>query len=116
MKKNKYNYLDNIPVINGDIVWNKIENMVVIDQEHKGFYNFLAQKIFHTPRISKVKLDDFGSFVWLQMDGSRTIYDIGKLVSNEFGKDAEPLYERLIKFFYTLKDVNFVSFQKKVGK
>lgn len=114
MKKNKYNYLDNIPVINGDIVWKEHNGLVTVDQEHKGLYAKLAQKIFKTPRVSHVDLDYFGSFVWMQIDGTRSIYEIGKIVKAEYGEAAEPLYERLSKFFYTLKDVDFVAFKKKV--
>ena len=114
--KNKTNYLDNIPVINGDIVWKENNKLVTIQQEHKGFYNTLAQKVFKTPRVSNIDLDKFGSFVWLQIDGERSIFEIGKLVSAEFGEAAEPLYERLSKFFYTLNEEKFVTLRKKAGK
>ncbi len=114
MKKNKANYLDNIPVIRGDIVWKEYNGLVTVNQEHKGFYAKIAQKVFKTPKTSYVDLDAFGSFVWLQIDGKRSIYEIGKLVKEEYGEAAEPLYERLSKYFYTLKDVDFVAFKKKV--
>lgn len=112
--RKKENYLDNIPVINGDIVWEEHNGLVTVKQQHKGFYAAIAQKVFKTPKHSKIDLDRFGSFVWLQIDGKRSIFEIGKLVSKEFGKDAEPLYERLSKYFYTLKDVNFITLKKKV--
>lgn len=110
--KKKVNYLENIPVIYGDILWNEEDGIVTVHQENKGFYNKIAQKIFKTPAVSKVALDEFGSFVWKQIDGQRNIIEIGEIVSKEFGNKAEPLYERLSKYFYTLKDVGFVSFKK----
>ena len=111
--RKKVNYLDNIPVINGDIVWEKEDGIVTVLQKHKGIYSKIAQKFFHTPKVSMVDLDEFGSFVWCQINGERTIYDIGQIVLAEFGKDAEPLYDRLSKYFYTLKDVDFISFKKR---
>jgi len=110
--KFKDNYLDKIPVRNGDFAWTENNGLVTVQQENTGVYNTLAQKFFKSPRVSNVDLDKFGSFVWLQIDGERSIYEIGVLVKAKFGKDAEPLYERLAKYFYTLENVHFVSYKK----
>jgi Coenzyme PQQ synthesis protein D (PqqD). len=107
------NYLDKIPVRNGDFGWVENNGLVTVEQENKGTYDRLAQKLFKTPKVSHVDLDRFGSFVWLQIDGERTIGQIGVLVKEKFGKDAEPLYERLAKYFYTLNEVKFISYKKK---
>lgn len=115
--KKKANYLDNIPAIGGDIVWEKDdENLVIVVQEHEGIYSKIAQKFFSSPKQSKIHLDAFGSFVWLQIDGESDIYEIGKKVKDQFGKKAEPLYERLSTFFATLKDVGFITFKNKEEK
>ena len=58
--------------------------------------------MFKKPRVSHIALDAYGSFVWRQMDGKRNIYDISQLVAEEFGKDAEPVIERAVKFMQTL--------------
>lgn len=110
--KFKDNYLDKIPVRNGDFAWTENNGLVTVQQENTGVYNTIAQKFFKSPRVSNVDLDKFGSFVWLQIDGERSIYEIGVLVKAKFGKDAEPLYERLAKYFYTLENVHFVSYKK----
>lgn len=110
--KFKDNYLDKIPVRNGDFAWTENNGLVTVQQENTGVYNTIAQKFFKSPRVSNVDLDKFGSFVWLQIDGERSIYEIGILVKAKFGKDAEPLYERLAKYFYTLENVHFVSYKK----
>ena len=112
-KKKNENYLDNIPVINGDICWEEDDNqLIVIKQENKGFYSKIAQKFFDRPKVSNIHLDEFGSFVWKQIDGEKDIAEIGKSVSEEFGKDAEPLYERLSAYMYRLRDVKYISFRK----
>ena len=58
--------------------------IVTVDMVHKGIFDKLAQKLWVTPKVSHVKLDRFGSFVWKQMDGNRNIIDIGVLVREEF--------------------------------
>ena len=68
--------------------------------ENKGFYNWLAQKLFKRPRFSYIDLDEFGSFVWKQMDGKRTIY----------GDRAEPVVERLVKYFQILYRNHFIGY------
>lgn len=112
-KKKDQNYLEKIPVRNPEFSWKEDElGMVTVDMVHKGIFDKLAQKLWVTPKVSHVKLDRFGSFVWKQMNGSRNIMDIGVLVREEFGDQAEPLYERLAKFVKMLKDNRFVTFGK----
>ena len=60
--------------------------------------------------------DHFGSFIWKQIDGKKDVYQIGRLVKDKFGEEAEPLYERLAKFLHILRSNDFilyVNLQKK---
>ena len=112
-KRKDQNYLEKVPVRNPEFAWKEDDQgMVTVDMVHKGIFDRLAQKLWVTPKVSHVKLDRFGSFVWKQMDGSRNIIDIGALVREEFGEQAEPLYERLAKFVKMLRDNRFVIFGK----
>lgn len=53
MAKKKENYLDFVPAVNGQNTWDRGEDGVVtIHMVNRGFYNTLAQKLFHTPRCS----------------------------------------------------------------
>lgn len=113
MKKNKENYLDHIPVKKEEMNWSEEDGLVTLHLEHKGMYNKIAQKFFHTPKTSDIHLDEYGSMVWKYIDGKRSIYEIGILLKEEFGEEAEPLYERLSKFFYILRQEKYVKFQKK---
>ena len=79
MKKNQKNYLDNIPKVNKK--WELLEDGIVeITVENTGMFNTIAQKIFKKPRYSFIKLDVYGSCVWQQIDGKRTIYEIGQIL------------------------------------
>ena len=78
------NYLDKIPIRPDEINWSKDdEGMVTLDIENKGFFNMLAQKFFHKPRISHIHLDKMGSFVWPHIDGETDISGLGLLVKEE---------------------------------
>lgn len=113
-RKKKENYLDYVPVCAPEHTWDLNEkNQVVIHVENKGFYNRLAQKLFKRPKVSHISLDDFGSFVWQQMDGKRTIYEIGQLVKVRFGEKAEPLFERLTQYFQTLYRNHLIGYCKE---
>ena len=107
---NTENYLDKIPAICGDLDWMENNGFVTVVQENKGFYNRLAQKMFKTPEVSNIDFDEFGSFVWLSIDGKNTVFDIGGKVKEKFGEDVEPLYPRLIQFLNVLKEVKYIEF------
>ncbi len=111
------NYLELIPQRNASIRWNTDENgRVTLEIDNKGFMNRLAQKLFKKPKISFVHLDEMGSFVWPLIDGETNIIHIGELVREHFGEKADPLYERLAKYFKILESYGFVSFDKTTDK
>ncbi len=106
------NYLEKIPVPNSLLKWEVAENgKVDLLVENTGFFNRLAQKLFGKPRITYVHLDDIGSFVWPLMDGEKNIIELGKLVEEHFGDLAQPLYERLAKYFQILDSYRFIEWK-----
>lgn len=111
---NKKNFLDYIPVCNPAFTWDADKKgIVTVHMVNKGFYNRLAQKLFKKPRVSHIKLDEYGSYVWQQMDGIRTVFEISKLVEAHFGKEAEPVLNRLVTFFRILYQNKFIGYVKK---
>ena len=114
MKKKELskNYLERIPMRPEHIAWSKDENdMVTLDIENKGFFHFIAQKCFKKPRVSHVHLDEMGSFIWPLLDGEKDIVALGELVKEHFGEKAEPLYERLAKYFQILDSYSFINWR-----
>lgn len=116
MAKQKENYLDYIPKHNERFSWEEKDGLVVIKVANTGFFNRIAQLIFRKPKFSHIDLDEFGSFVWIQIDGHRTVYEIGQAVKNKFGDKAEPLYERLAKFITVLRNNAYVVYVNKIKK
>lgn len=111
MAKKKENYLDFIPVINGQNTWDRGEDGVVtIHMVNRGFYNALAQKLFHTPRVSHIKLDEYGSFLWMRIDGVKTVGQLALELKEAYGEKAEPLYDRLVKYMQILRNNRFILF------
>ena len=110
-KKDSKNYLDKIPAHAADRPFSVDENGIVeITMENKGFYNTIAQNFFHRPRYSFISLDEYGSFVWQQIDGKTTIYEIGKKLEETHEGAKEKLYERLSAYFGILETNKFITF------
>ena len=106
---NKDNYLDYVYSIKNDLIWTRSESgEVIIDMENKGITNRIAQKFFKRPKVSHITLEGMGSFIFTCIDGTRSVYEIGKLVKEKYGEDAEPLYERLSVYMKRLEELKFI--------
>ena len=68
---------------------------------------------FTPPRVSHIKLDEYGSFLWKEIDGKRTVGDLALRMKAQFGAGAEPLYDRLVKYMQILRNNQFILFQGK---
>lgn len=109
MKKKTGNYLDYIPVRKDKYAWKQAEDgSVTILVENKGVFHWLAQHFLHKPRVSQIHLEEFGSFLWAQIDGEQTVYEIGQRMKQHFGEKAEPLYPRLVQYMRNLEQYEFV--------
>ena len=114
IKKTPHNYLEYIPEKCSQLSWDMDDKgMVTLDVENTGFFHRLAQKYFRKPRFTHVHLDKLGSFVWPLIDGKKDMISLGKEVDIRFGKDAEPLYERLAEYMKVLESYHFIKLNKK---
>ena len=115
-KKKEANYLDFIPSHSDRVSYEKnADGQVTILIENKGVFNRLFQKIAEKPKITRVDLQGQGNFVWLCIDGKKTVYDIAEEVRARFGEEAEPLYNRLVTYMHTLESCGFVVMKKAVN-
>ncbi len=111
--KKSENYLERIPLRPEGLEWSKDEDgIVTLHIENKGVFNRVAQKLLKKPKVSYVHLDEMGSFVWPILDGDKNIVSIGEEVKQHFGEKAEPLYERLAKYFQILDSYHFVEWKE----
>ena len=106
-KKKRENYLDYVPHVDPRNTWDEKDGKVTINMVHKGFYATIAQKVFHTPRVSHIDLDEYGSFLWMKIDGKKTVGQLALDMKEHFGTKADPLYERLVKYMQILRNNHF---------
>ena len=86
-KKDSKNYLDFIPEKNPEIEYETGEDgIITVLIEWKGFYHKIAQKLFRRPRVSDIRLDELGSFVWNAVDGKRMSIRFPKNSNSSFRK------------------------------
>ena len=97
-KDQQENYLERKPKRHEAIAWAKDEKgIVTLDIENTGFFNRLAQKFFHKPKVTHIHLDEMGSFVWPIMDGEKDIIAIGKEVEEQIRRSrTEKHLQRLL--------------------
>lgn len=108
-QRNEQNYLDFVPEFSAHIQWRRLDDGTVqLTIQRTGFFNRVSQKLFGAPEYSYIDLDALGSFVWQQIDGKRTVHEIGQRMESEFGDSAAPVYERLAEFMKMLQRNNFV--------
>ena len=113
----KENYLERIPKRPDKFDFTvDEEGIVTLNIENKGVFNRIAQKLLKKPKVSYIHLDEMGSFIWPLMDGEKDITAIGKFVEEKFGEEANPLYERLAKYFQILDSYGFVEWVNKVDE
>ncbi len=106
----KADYLDIVFKKSDEFVWEKDPaGNITFFIENKGLFNFIAQKLFRKPRISQLHLEEFGNFIWKQLDGKKSVREISELVHENFGEKAEPLLPRLIKYLEMLRQYGFVK-------
>lgn len=79
------------------------------------FRNFVGKHFcdaLERPRDISVRLDSFGTFVWLRCDGKTTVADIGEQLKKEFGKKVHPVYDRLAYFLMTLLRQQMIDYEE----
>ena len=114
MAAGKKNYLDFVPVRNPRNAWDEGEDgIVTVHMVHTGPYAAVAQRLFHVPRISHIRLDAYGSFFWKEMNGEKTIGQLAVSMRSQFGEGVDPLYDRLVRYMEILRGNRFVRLEWK---
>ncbi len=109
-KDKQKNYLDLIPVRAEGLEWTRDdEEIVVLEVENTGVFNRIAQKLFKRPQVTKVHMEQFGSFLWPLIDGERTVKELADLLKERFGEEAEPIYPRVAKYMQIMESYHFIS-------
>ena len=104
------NLLDLIPVRIRE--WEKLAQNQIVILQPKFRNRWLARWLL--PRMKRphyrVKLDEFGSWVWIHCDGRTTVKEIGFSLKERFGETIEPVYDRLSIFLNQLERSRLIQF------
>lgn len=110
--KNNINYLDLTPERKLEFI---VEESDVVSILFPRFTNkFLVNLISSRMKnpIVKVKLDELGSAVWLEIDGIKKVDQIINILENRLGERIEPAQERVLKFLSSLFNKKIISFKE----
>lgn len=109
--RDKRNYLDFVPVKNPQLPGRRMKG----NRHGRGHSPWHRRQSgtgrFQPSEVSHIRMDVFGSFIWKEIDGEQNIYEIGQKVKEYFGKEAEPLYERLTTFFRILAENKYITYK-----
>jgi hypothetical protein len=74
-----------------------------------GFMKKLVGSRLKSPYF-KIALDDVGTTVWENIDGTRNIGEIAAILREKFGEKIEPCNDRLAMFFTQLEMSRFIRY------
>lgn len=110
MKDSRENYLEFVFVKKDGLKYEENSNgEYTIFVENKGVFNKIMQKLLGKPKVSQIHLEEFGNFIWKQIDGNQTVLQVSEKVNEHFGEKAEPLIPRLVQYFKILQDNGFIE-------
>lgn len=79
----------------------KIDNdgiVTVLEKQDHKIQKFFRKLRFKIPLYKEITLDEISSEVFTQIDGIKTVKEIGECLEVKFGDKVNPLYERLLVF------------------
>lgn len=110
MAKKQANFLDLVPKKISSVQWIVLDNGCIQIQIPRMSWLDKAVRLFaRTPEVMKIDLDEYGSFIWKSIDGTKTTHELCEELKNAFGADIEPLYERFGAYVNILKNNNFIK-------
>jgi len=92
--------------------WDEVDGRVVVIRPRpstRGPRGFL-DRIFHRLSVERIRLDEFGGFAWLMLDGERTVAEVAELLRREFGKRVEPAEERLGQLVWMMRREGLLAY------
>ncbi|CEH33594.1 PqqD family protein [Romboutsia lituseburensis] len=86
--------------VSNEIKFEVNENQIVtvLEKQDHFIQRFFRKLKFKIPMYKRTELDKYGSFVFLQIDGEKTVEEIGSKLELKYGEESHPLYERLLLF------------------
>ncbi len=108
--------LSQVPVLKPELDFEVRDGIVYIIQYHNSkAHKFLRKFKKNIPEKTETKFDEISSRIFILIDNERSVYEIGQIISQEFGEDAEPLYERVVVYFDGLAaNLNYITLKQRI--
>jgi len=113
MKKREEDFLNYVFVKSPEKRWETDSaGLVTLIQENTGLLNRIRQKVLKKTNVLQLHMEVIGSYIWFQIDGEKTVYQIGQYLSDQFHDAVEPLYERLSEYMKRMESAGFIVRKK----
>lgn len=90
---------------------NEDKIVTVFEKQDHRIQRFLRKLKFKIPMYKQIEFDEYSSEVFTQIDGCKTVKEIGENLEIKYGDKIQPLYERLLMFLNHI-DVNCKYIQR----
>lgn len=90
--------------------WHEEEGLVVIEAPRfRGRAGRRLVDLLGREQTYNLRLDEFGSFVWRLIDGSRDLGQIADATMEHLGAEEDTALQRLVMFLRSLKNLGVVN-------
>ena len=72
--------------------------VIIKEKQNHKIQQFFRKLKFKIPLYKNIELDEYGSFIFKNIDGVKTVKELGEILELKYGEDCHPLYERLLLF------------------
>ncbi|MGX4598141.1 PqqD family peptide modification chaperone [Faecalimicrobium sp. JNUCC 81] len=72
--------------------------VTVLEKQDHWIQKFVRKLKVNIPMYKKIILDEYSSYVFLQIDSEKTVKEIGESLDFKYGEKSHPIYERLLLF------------------
>ena len=72
--------------------------VIIKEKQNHKIQQFFRKLKFKIPLYKNIELDEYGSFIFKNIDGEKTVKELGAILELKYGEDCHPLYERLLLF------------------
>lgn len=82
----------------------KDDVVTLIHPQDHWIQRFLRRLSFKIPENSYIELDEYGSYVFQQIDGHKSVYEIGQRLGEHYTEANDFLYNRLLLYLNHLQE------------
>ncbi|GCF95583.1 hypothetical protein NRIC_34740 [Enterococcus florum] len=80
------------------------DGIVFVIKKQDAWVQRVLRKIrYHIPEKSEMELDEYGSFIFQQIDGRQTVEEIGEKLAEAHEEASNQLYDRLLLYLNHLE-------------